>query len=197
MKDRLSDLCQYLSYSRPPWSQPSHLLPPPTTFSTTLLQLIKCLSRVLFSSPGTVTALSVTKTPRPTSMVPLRVPRLARHVHLSRDHVSLPLTDVVFQYQSPSLGALLRDAYLTGSGDTKIPRISTDLVNLKQVHVRVKTGSEGTAVFDSATALLQGLFPPTLKNREQLADGTVIIAPLDGYQYIPGMRRSNFLCFRS
>jgi lysosomal acid phosphatase len=102
--------------------------------------------------------------------------------------VSLPLSDVVVQHQSHSLGALLRDTYLTGNGDTKIPRISTDLVNLKQVHVRVKTGSEGTAVFDSATALLQGLFPPTLKNREQLADGTVIVAPLDGYQYIPGMR---------
>lgn len=84
------------------------------------------------------------------------------------------------------MGALLRDIYLTGSGDTKIPKISTELANLKQVHVRVKTGSEGTAVFDSATALLQGLFPPTLKNREQLADGTIVVAPLNGYQYIPG-----------
>ncbi|KAF9783875.1 histidine phosphatase superfamily [Thelephora terrestris] len=89
------------------------------------------------------------------------------------------------EYQSHALGALLRDTYLTGSGDTKIPKISTELANLKQVHVRVKIGSEGTAVFDSATALLQGLFPPTSKNREQLADGTVIVAPLGGYQYIP------------
>ena len=86
------------------------------------------------------------------------------------------------------MGSLLRNTYLTGSGDSKIPKISTDLVNLKQVHVRVKTGSEGTAVFDSATALLQGLFPPNTNNREKLADGTVVIAPLDGYQYIPGTR---------
>jgi hypothetical protein len=107
--------------------------------------------------------------------------------------VSLPPTDIVVQFQSHALGSFLRDAYLTGSGDTKIPRIDTELVNLKQVHVRVKTGSEGTAVFDSATALLQGLFPPNTKNREQLADGTVIVAPLDGYQYIPGTSLSHFI----
>lgn len=96
-------------------------------------------------------------------------------------------SDVVLQQQSHKLGALLRDIYLTGGDDTKIPGISTELANLKQVHVRVKTGSEGTSVFDSAIALLQGLFPPNTKNREQLADGTVVVAPLDGYQYIPGM----------
>jgi hypothetical protein len=89
------------------------------------------------------------------------------------------------EHQAHSLGALLRDTYLTGSGDTKIPKISAELANLKQVHVRVKIGSEGTSVFDSATALLQGLFPPTPKNREQLADGSVVVAPLGGYQYIP------------
>jgi len=93
---------------------------------------------------------------------------------------------VAVQDQSHKLGALLRDMYLTGSGDTKIPKISTELADLKQVRVRVKTGSEGTAVFDSAIALLQGLFPPNTNNREKLADGTVIVAPLDGYQYIPG-----------
>ena len=92
-----------------------------------------------------------------------------------------------FQHQAHSLGSHLRDTYLTGGGDTKIPKISTELANLKQVHVRVKIGSEGTSVFDSATALLQGLFPPTPKNREQLADGSVVVAPLGGYQYIPGM----------
>jgi lysosomal acid phosphatase len=86
-----------------------------------------------------------------------------------------------------TLGPFLHDTYLTGSSDTKIPRIDTELVNLKEVHVRVKSGSEGAAVFDSATALLRGLFPSNTKNREQLADGTVIITPLNGYQYVPGM----------
>ena len=38
-------------------------------------------------------------------------------------------------------------------------------------------GGEGTAVFDSVTASLQGLFPPT--------DDTVVITLSGGYQYIP------------
>lgn len=173
----------------PPWNQPSLPLPPPTltTFSTTHLLLRKCLSKVLLSSPGMATIWDATRTPRPTSTAPLRAPRSARHVHLPGNSVSLPRSDIALQHQAHALGALLRETYLTGSGDTKIPTISTELANLKQVHVRVKIGSEGTAVFDSATALLQGLFPPTPKNREQLADGTVIVAPLGGYQYIPGM----------
>ena len=111
-----------------------------------------------------------------------------RYGHPPGIFVSLPLSDVVVQNQAHKLGSFLRDTYLTGSGDNKIPNIDTELANLKQVHVRVKTGSEGTAVFDSSIALLQGLFPPNIKNREQLADGTVVVAPLGGYQYIPGMR---------
>ena len=55
-----------------------------------------------------------------------------------------------------------------------------------QVKVRVKAGVEGTVVFDSAVALLQGLFPPTYKNKIVLANGTTIVAPLGGYQYVPG-----------
>lgn len=51
--------------------------------------------------------------------------------------------------------------------------------------VRAKAGGEGTVVFDSAIALLQGLFPPNSRNRITLADGTVVTAPLGGYQYVP------------
>ena len=85
------------------------------------------------------------------------------------------------------MGSFLRETYLTGNGDTEISKIS-ELTDSKQIRVRVNLGSEGTAVFASATALLQGLFPPTDKNRERLADGTVIVAPLNGYQYILGKR---------
>jgi lysosomal acid phosphatase len=62
-----------------------------------------------------------------------------------------------------------------------------ELADHKEVKARVKAGSEGTVVFDSAIALLQGLFPPTQKNTIRLADGKVVTAPLGGYQYIPGM----------
>ena len=62
----------------------------------------------------------------------------------------------------------------------------TDLVDKKSVHVRVKGGGEGGVVFDSAIALLQGLFPPTPQNKIVLANDTTIVAPLGGYQYVPG-----------
>ena len=101
---------------------------------------------------------------------------------------SFVASDVSIWFQSRALGSFLHGACLGGSGDARIPGISAELTNLKQVYIRIKVGSEGTAVFDSATALLQGLFPPTHKNRKELTDGTVIVAPLNGYQYIPGMR---------
>ena len=72
------------------------------------------------------------------------------------------------------------------SSSSHIRGISTDLVDLKEVHVRVKVGGEGSSVFDSATAVLQGLFPPNEKNRMTLANETTVTAPLGGYQYIPG-----------
>jgi len=94
---------------------------------------------------------------------------------------STPLGEV----QAHQLGSLIRATYLNPSSAHYIPKISSDLVNLKQVHVRVKIGSEGTSVFDSTTALLQGLFPPNPKNRITLANETTVVAPLGGYQYIP------------
>ncbi|PCH35499.1 phosphoglycerate mutase-like protein [Wolfiporia cocos MD-104 SS10] len=87
--------------------------------------------------------------------------------------------------QSHQLGTFLRDTYLNTENPSHVRGIATDLVDLTQVHVRVKVGSEGPAVFDSATALLQGLFPPNPANRETLANETTIVAPLGGYQYVP------------
>jgi len=90
------------------------------------------------------------------------------------------------QVQSNKLGAELRNTYLNSQSPSYIDGISADLVDNSQVKVRVKAGVEGTVVFDSAVALLQGLFPPTYKNKIVLANGTTIVAPLGGYQYVPG-----------
>ena len=65
--------------------------------------------------------------------------------------------------------------------------MKTDLVDTHQVHVLVKAGGEGPVVFDSAIATLQGLFPPTPKNKMTLANDTTVVAPLGGYQYVPGL----------
>lgn len=95
--------------------------------------------------------------------------------------LSTPLGEV----QSHQLGRYLRDTYFNPASSSHIQGIRTNLVDLDQVHVRVKVGAEGPAVFDSATALLQGLFPPNPANRITLANETTVVAPLGGYQYVP------------
>ncbi|KAL4246296.1 Histidine phosphatase superfamily protein [Abortiporus biennis] len=95
--------------------------------------------------------------------------------------LSTPLGEV----QAHQVGSFLRKTYLDESSSSHIHGISTDLVNLKEVHVRVKVGGEGASVFDSATATLQGLFPPNPANRMTLANETTVVAPLGGYQYVP------------
>ncbi|KAI0250040.1 phosphoglycerate mutase-like protein [Lactifluus subvellereus] len=87
--------------------------------------------------------------------------------------------------QAFQLGTLLRKEYFEPSSANYIHNVRNDLVDLDQVHARIKTGGEGRVVFDSTIALLQGLFPPTEKNTIELANETKVTAPLGGYQYVP------------
>lgn len=64
--------------------------------------------------------------------------------------------------------------------------MKTDTIDTNEIHVAIKAGVEGPVVFDSGIATLQGLFPPTPKNKLTLANGTTVVAPLGGYQYVPG-----------
>ncbi|KAF7309110.1 hypothetical protein MKEN_01113100 [Mycena kentingensis (nom. inval.)] len=84
-----------------------------------------------------------------------------------------------------ALGAQLRSTYLTPGSPSFIDGMTPDLADTEQIKVRAKAGGEGAVVFDSAIALLQGLFPPTAKNKVVLADGMEVVAPLGGYQYVP------------
>ena len=84
------------------------------------------------------------------------------------------------EMQSYQLGGYLRQLYLNPDSPSHIRGISNDIVNLKEVHVRVKVGGEGASVFDSATAALQGLFPPNPKHSITLANDSTIVAPLGG-----------------
>jgi lysosomal acid phosphatase len=90
------------------------------------------------------------------------------------------------QVQAYLLGSILRKEYFDESSPNYIHNVRTDLVNLDQVHARIKNGGEGRVVFDSTIALLQGLFPPTQSNTIVLANDTAVTAPLGGYQYVPG-----------
>jgi len=94
---------------------------------------------------------------------------------------STPLGEV----QAFELGSTLRKEYFDQSSANYIHNIRTDLVDLDEVHVRIKNGGEGRVVFDSTIALLQGLFPPTPANTIELANETKVTAPLGGYQYVP------------
>jgi lysosomal acid phosphatase len=97
----------------------------------------------------------------------------------------------VIQVQSHQLGSFLRSEYLTRGSPSFINNMQTDLVDNHEVHVRAKGGGEGTVVFDSVIALLQGLFPPNPNNKIVLANETTIVAPMGGYQYVPGMLKSH------
>ncbi|KAJ7692593.1 histidine phosphatase superfamily [Mycena rosella] len=95
------------------------------------------------------------------------------------DSTALGVTDLHL------LGTQLRAAYLTPGAPSFISDISGDIANTQEVKILAKSGGEGSVVFDSAIALLQGLFPPTPRNKITLANGAVVMAPLGGYQYVP------------
>ncbi|KAL5483061.1 hypothetical protein ACEPAI_8290 [Sanghuangporus weigelae] len=89
------------------------------------------------------------------------------------------------QTQEVQLGSYLRSEYLNPNSPNSIYGIAPDVVNDRQVLVRADNGGEGGAIVDSAVALLQGLFPPTPRSRVSLANGTTIVGPMHGYQYVP------------
>ncbi|KAL0572460.1 hypothetical protein V5O48_009500 [Marasmius crinis-equi] len=98
-----------------------------------------------------------------------------------------PLTEStpLGQAESNQLGGILRSVYLNPTSESFISGVQHELVNTKQIQVYSKNGHEGNVVFDSTIALLQGLFPPTERNVLTLANGTIVSAPLRGYQYVP------------
>lgn len=88
------------------------------------------------------------------------------------------------QSQEYDLGCYLRDTYLNSESPSYIQGIQTDIADVDQLFIRADAGG-GNVILDSAYALLQGLYPPTSESKSTLANGTVIEAPLGGYQYVP------------
>ncbi|KAI0685017.1 histidine phosphatase superfamily [Cytidiella melzeri] len=82
------------------------------------------------------------------------------------------------------LGSFIRSLYLEPNASEYIGT-TFPLFNQSQVWVRADAGGEGGVIFDSAIAATQGLFPPTLANTIELANGTNVTAPFSGYQYVP------------
>ena len=103
------------------------------------------------------------------------------------------LTRAYLQTQELQLGTFLRSTYLDPDSPTFINGISADVANITQLIVRADAGGGGSVILNSVQGLLQGLFPPTPDNNITLANGTTIISPLGGYQYIPGAYRTAVL----
>ncbi|KAF7299313.1 hypothetical protein MIND_00880300 [Mycena indigotica] len=87
--------------------------------------------------------------------------------------------------QEFQLGQLLRSMYLNASSPLNIQGMNDTLVNQNQIHVRADAGGELGVIYDSAVALLQGLFPANANYTQDLANGTDVQGALAGYQYVP------------
>lgn len=83
------------------------------------------------------------------------------------------------------LGQKLHSLYFNASSPSQIQGVSDTLVDPTQLRVRADAGGEGGVIVNSATSLLQGLFPANTGYNTTLANGTVVTGPLGGYQYIP------------
>jgi len=106
--------------------------------------------------------------------------------HGDRTAKSLPpasLTDLGYQEVFTS-GSYFRDRYVSATASAKIAGINSDLVKLSQISVSAPLD---TVLMNSAQGFLQGLYPPVgpTLGSNKLRNGTVVQAPLNGYQLIP------------
>ena len=78
-------------------------------------------------------------------------------------------------------GSRFRETYINGT--SPIANIANNTVKLSQISASAPLDN---VLMPSAQGFLQGLYPPVGGSSQQkLANGTVVDAPLDGYQLIP------------
>ncbi|KAE8160834.1 histidine phosphatase superfamily [Aspergillus tamarii] len=80
-------------------------------------------------------------------------------------------------------GSYYHNRYIDSTSSLRIEGISTDVVNLKQLSAAAPSDA---VLQNSATGFLQGVYPPVGPiASQQLANGSTVDAPLNGYQLIP------------
>ncbi|KAE8415653.1 histidine phosphatase superfamily [Aspergillus pseudocaelatus] len=80
-------------------------------------------------------------------------------------------------------GSYYHNRYIDSNSSLQIEGISTDVVNLKQLSAAAPSDA---VLQNSATGFLQGVYPPVgATASQQLANGSTVDAPLNGYQLIP------------
>lgn len=80
-----------------------------------------------------------------------------------------------------SAGSYYRGRYIASNANHKIAGVATDVVKQSQIAV---SSPLDLILQNSATAFLQGLYPP-VKMTEILRNGTQVESPMAGYQLIP------------
>lgn len=106
------------------------------------------------------------------------------HRHGDRTAKATPptsLTDLGYQEVMTS-GSYYRSRYIDSSAPLYIDGISTDMPNLAQIEISAPSDN---VLMNSALGFGQGLYPPVAGSSQTLRNGTVIQAPLNGYQLIP------------
>lgn len=93
------------------------------------------------------------------------------------------LTDLGYREVFDS-GSWFRDRYVSSTASSRIAGMNTDLVKLSQIAASAPVDN---VLQSSAQGFLQGLYPPVgaTLGSNALRNGTVVEAPLNGYQIIP------------
>lgn len=93
------------------------------------------------------------------------------------------LTDLGYREVFDS-GTWFRNNYVSSSATKRIAGINTDIVKLSQLAASAPLDN---VLMSSAQGFLQGLYPPVgpQLGSDKLRNGTVVEAPLNGYQIIP------------
>ena len=81
-----------------------------------------------------------------------------------------------------SSGSFYRQRYFDAAAALQITGISADVAAPAQLAI---TAPVDTVLHDSAISFMQGVYPPLPKVQEKLANGSSVVAPLNGYQYVP------------
>lgn len=91
------------------------------------------------------------------------------------------LTDLGYDQVFTS-GTYYRNRYISSDATQRIYGINSDIVKQSQL---TASAPEDTVLQNSALGFLQGLYPPTQLSAQNLRNGTIVQAPLNGYQLIP------------
>lgn len=98
----------------------------------------------------------------------------------SKHYPGAALTNLGAQ-QNHQVGAVYRQTYLAAGAPKQILGISEDKYLPTQLYA---SAPDQPVLLNTATAFLQGLYPPLNSQAQTLNNGTSYSAPLEGYQYV-------------